>query len=156
MSMDAKNMIIDEQLDFLMEGSYFADEGHLETSAQSAGSSSVLRSQMRSELKAKLEKSAQTGEPLRAYIGVDPTRTSLHIGHMVPVSSATSASRARRGRWSEPSRRGGVASARPCNRCPQLRRDRRSVMAASPSASRQFPARKYRGRRPRSLASASR
>jgi len=77
-------MSLEEQLDFLMEGSYFADEGQ----GQPAGG---LRSQMRAELKAKLELSAklrEKGSPdwrLRAYIGVDPTRESLHIGHMIPV-----------------------------------------------------------------------
>ena len=82
-----KNLRMDEQLDFLMEGSYFADEGGAAGATQSSGEAAAgLRSQMYAELKAKLEKSARTGEPLRAYIGVDPTRTSLHIGHMVPVS----------------------------------------------------------------------
>lgn len=77
-------MGIEEQLDFLMEGSYFADEGE----GVPAGG---LRGQMRAELKAKLELSAklrEKGSPdwrLRAYIGVDPTRESLHIGHMIPV-----------------------------------------------------------------------
>jgi tyrosyl-tRNA synthetase len=92
-SAELKNRSIDEQLDFLMEGSYFADEGGLGAAATSAadqaaaaGAATGLRAQMRTELKSKLEKSAQSGEPLRAYIGVDPTRTSLHIGHMVPVS----------------------------------------------------------------------
>ncbi len=35
------------------------------------------------ELKAKLERSAQTGKPLRAYLGVDPTAPDLHLGHTV-------------------------------------------------------------------------
>jgi tyrosyl-tRNA synthetase len=81
--MDAHNMSIEQQLDFLMEGSYFADEGGL-SAGQSTGEAGV-RAQMRSELQKKLERSAKTGEKLRIYIGVDPTRTSLHIGHMVPV-----------------------------------------------------------------------
>jgi tyrosyl-tRNA synthetase len=35
------------------------------------------------ELKAKLEQSAKTGKPLRAYLGVDPTAPDLHLGHTV-------------------------------------------------------------------------
>jgi tyrosyl-tRNA synthetase len=35
------------------------------------------------ELKARLEQSARTGTPLRAYLGVDPTAPDLHLGHTV-------------------------------------------------------------------------
>src|SRR5437879_1979071 len=35
------------------------------------------------ELKAKLEDSLKTGEPLRVYLGVDPTAPDLHLGHTV-------------------------------------------------------------------------
>jgi tyrosyl-tRNA synthetase len=35
------------------------------------------------ELKAKLAKSAETGTPLRVYLGVDPTAPDLHLGHTV-------------------------------------------------------------------------
>ncbi len=35
------------------------------------------------ELRAKLEKSRQTGKPLRAYLGVDPTAPDIHLGHTV-------------------------------------------------------------------------
>ena len=35
------------------------------------------------ELVAKLEQSAKTGKPLRAYLGVDPTAPDLHLGHTV-------------------------------------------------------------------------
>jgi tyrosyl-tRNA synthetase len=35
------------------------------------------------ELKAKLEKSFQTGKPLRVYLGVDPTAPDIHLGHTV-------------------------------------------------------------------------
>ena len=112
--LDLAAFTLDEQLDFLLEGTYFADEGGL---AEDEGSGAVsgagnnggtesaapqandqpqrdsnLRSQMRTELKAKLELSAKLKAkgapdwPLRIYIGADPTRTSLHIGHMVPVT----------------------------------------------------------------------
>ena len=76
-------MSIDEQLDWLLEGAYFADEGGLaETEQPGEGG---LRKQMRAELKLKLTQSAKTGVPLRVYLGVDPTSESLHIGHMIPV-----------------------------------------------------------------------
>src|SRR6516165_3275976 len=35
------------------------------------------------ELKQKLESSAKTGEPLRVYLGVDPTAPDIHLGHTV-------------------------------------------------------------------------
>ncbi|HEV2388271.1 MAG TPA: tyrosine--tRNA ligase [Candidatus Acidoferrales bacterium] len=35
------------------------------------------------EFEAKLEHSAKTGRPLRAYLGVDPTAPDLHLGHTV-------------------------------------------------------------------------
>jgi tyrosyl-tRNA synthetase len=35
------------------------------------------------ELKAKLEKSAKEEEPLRVYLGVDPTAPDIHLGHTV-------------------------------------------------------------------------
>jgi tyrosyl-tRNA synthetase len=35
------------------------------------------------ELKAKLAKSLKTGNPLRVYLGVDPTAPDLHLGHTV-------------------------------------------------------------------------
>jgi tyrosyl-tRNA synthetase len=35
------------------------------------------------ELRASLEKSRQSGKPLRVYLGVDPTAPDLHLGHTV-------------------------------------------------------------------------
>src|SRR5271154_5711113 len=35
------------------------------------------------ELKASLQRSLQTGKPLRVYLGVDPTAPDLHLGHTV-------------------------------------------------------------------------
>lgn len=70
-------MSVAQQVDILMRGTYFADE----VEGKSAQEESSLRQQMRAELVAKLKK----GRPLRVYLGVDPTATSLHIGHMVPV-----------------------------------------------------------------------
>src|ERR1700734_3819018 len=44
------------------------------------GAAEVIRDE---ELKAKLEQSARTGKPLRAYLGVDPTAPDIHLGHPV-------------------------------------------------------------------------
>ncbi len=44
------------------------------------GSAETIRDE---DLKAKLEQSAKTGKPLRAYLGVDPTAPDLHLGHTV-------------------------------------------------------------------------
>ena len=35
------------------------------------------------ELRARLEKSLQSGKPLRVYLGVDPTAPDIHLGHTV-------------------------------------------------------------------------
>ncbi|HUK52264.1 MAG TPA: tyrosine--tRNA ligase, partial [Candidatus Binatia bacterium] len=35
------------------------------------------------ELRQKLETSRKSGQPLRAYLGVDPTAPDLHLGHTV-------------------------------------------------------------------------
>jgi tyrosyl-tRNA synthetase len=83
--LDIPRMSIDAQVAYLLEDTYFADEG-------SGVPTGGLRAQMAAELKAKLElaeKLRAKGKPdwpLRIYIGADPTRTSLHIGHMVSVS----------------------------------------------------------------------
>ncbi|MGH9971500.1 MAG: tyrosine--tRNA ligase [Pyrinomonadaceae bacterium] len=37
------------------------------------------------ELRAKLEKAAQTGKPLRVKLGVDPTAPDIHLGHTVVI-----------------------------------------------------------------------
>jgi tyrosyl-tRNA synthetase len=37
------------------------------------------------EFRAKLENSAKTGQPLRVYLGVDPTAPDLHLGHTVVI-----------------------------------------------------------------------
>ncbi len=44
------------------------------------GSAEIIREE---ELKSKLEKSLETGTPLRVYLGVDPTAPDLHLGHTV-------------------------------------------------------------------------
>ncbi len=74
-----ENVRIDEsirnQVAYLMRGTQFADE--VDGGPKKGG----LRSQAESEL---AERLAQ-GRPLRVYLGVDPTASSLHIGHLVPV-----------------------------------------------------------------------
>src|SRR6202451_1955012 len=42
------------------------------------GAAEVIRDE---ELKTKLEQSAKTGNPLRVYLGVDPTAPDIHLGH---------------------------------------------------------------------------
>src|ERR1700682_5620389 len=37
------------------------------------------------ELKQKLERSVQTGKPLRVKYGIDPTGIDVHLGHTVPL-----------------------------------------------------------------------
>jgi len=58
-------MTIDEQLDYLRKGT-----------------TEIIRKE---ELRAKLEKSAQTGKPLRVKLGVDPTAPDIHLGHTVVI-----------------------------------------------------------------------
>jgi len=58
-------MTIDEQLAFLRKGT-----------------TEIIRE---SELRAKLEKSAATGKPLRVKLGADPTAPDIHLGHTVVI-----------------------------------------------------------------------
>ena len=58
-------MTFDEQLAYLMKG---AEE--------------TIRAE---ELRAKLERSAQTGKPLRVKAGFDPTAPDIHLGHTVLI-----------------------------------------------------------------------
>ena len=58
-------MTIDEQLDFLRKG--------------------TIEIIPESELRAKLEKSARTGKPLRVKLGADPTAPDIHLGHTVVI-----------------------------------------------------------------------
>src|SRR4030095_13439393 len=37
------------------------------------------------ELRAKLERSAKTGKPLRVKLGADPTAPDIHLGHIVVI-----------------------------------------------------------------------
>ena len=58
---------VDSQIAVLMSGVDYGDAG--------------LRRQMEAELRARLAE----GRPLRVYLGVDPTATSLTLGHTVPL-----------------------------------------------------------------------
>jgi len=58
-------MTIDEQLGFLRKG--------------------TIEIIPESELRAKLEKSARTGKPLRVKLGADPTAPDIHLGHTVVI-----------------------------------------------------------------------
>jgi tyrosyl-tRNA synthetase len=62
---------ITRQLEILMRGVEYGDPQTYEN--------------MRAELKARLEVSAQTGKPLRVYCGYDPTAPDLHLGHTVTM-----------------------------------------------------------------------
>jgi tyrosyl-tRNA synthetase len=59
------NLSIDEQLEFLSKG--------------------TVEIIPRAELRAKLEKSAATGKPLRVKLGADPTAPDIHLGHTVVI-----------------------------------------------------------------------
>src|SRR5215211_909246 len=58
-------MTIDEQLSYLSKGTV-----------------EIIRE---AELRAKLERSAQTGKPLRVKLGADPTAPDIHLGHTVVI-----------------------------------------------------------------------
>jgi tyrosyl-tRNA synthetase len=58
-------MTIDEQLSYLKKGAV-----------------DLIRDE---DLRAKLERSAKTGKPLRVKLGVDPTSPDIHLGHTVVV-----------------------------------------------------------------------
>src|SRR4030095_9847430 len=58
-------MTIDEQLSYLRKGTV-----------------EIIRE---ADLKAKLEKSARTGKPLRIKLGADPTAPDIHLGHTVVI-----------------------------------------------------------------------
>ena len=58
-------MTIDEQLEFLRKGTV-----------------EIIREE---DLRAKLEKSARSGTPLRIKLGADPTAPDIHLGHTVVI-----------------------------------------------------------------------
>jgi hypothetical protein len=46
------------------------------------GTTEIIRE---AELRAKLERSAATGKPLRVKLGADPTAPDIHLGHTVVI-----------------------------------------------------------------------
>jgi tyrosyl-tRNA synthetase len=64
-------MNIDEQVQYLMQGTQYGDE--------------TLRKNMAEELRERLTEAKTEGRPLRIYLGVDPRTSDLHLGHTVPM-----------------------------------------------------------------------
>lgn len=64
-------MNINEQLDYLMQGTDYGDSSIAEAMAQ--------------ELRERLVESEKTGIPLKVYCGYDPTSSDLHLGHTVSL-----------------------------------------------------------------------
>ncbi len=65
-----------------MRGTKFADES---AEYGDPEGESNLRKIAAQELERRIDKAAKENRQLRVYLGVDPTRESLHIGHMVPA-----------------------------------------------------------------------
>jgi len=62
---------IAEQVDILMQGTDYGDDG--------------LKQAMANELKERLVSALEEKRPLRVYCGFDPRTSDLHIGHTVPM-----------------------------------------------------------------------
>jgi tyrosyl-tRNA synthetase len=69
--MDKRKMSIDEQVDFLMQGTEYGDE--------------TLRQAMANELRQRLIEAKKEGRPLRVYCGYDPVKPDLHLGHTITM-----------------------------------------------------------------------
>lgn len=69
--MDKSKMSIDEQVDYLMQGTEYGDE--------------ALRLAMKNELRQRLIEAKQEGRALRVYCGYDPTKPDLHLGHTITM-----------------------------------------------------------------------
>lgn len=69
--MAIKDMNIDQQVAFLMQGTEYGDE--------------TLKQAMATELRQRLLEAKQEGRPLRVYCGFDPRTSDLHLGHTVPM-----------------------------------------------------------------------
>ena len=69
--MDSKNMTIDEQVAYLMQGTEYGDES--------------LKQAMAQELRERLVEAQQEKRSLRVYCGFDPRTSDLHLGHTVPM-----------------------------------------------------------------------
>ncbi len=66
-----KDMTIDQQVAYLMQGTEYGDE--------------ALKQAMAGELRQRLIEAGQEGRPLRVYCGFDPRTSDLHLGHTVPM-----------------------------------------------------------------------
>src|SRR5574341_2608324 len=64
-------MEIDEQVEFLMQGTDYGDE--------------ALKHAMTRALRERLIESREERRPLRVYCGYDPTSTDLHLGHTITM-----------------------------------------------------------------------
>jgi len=69
--MDKTKMSIDEQVEFLMQGTEYGDD--------------ALKQAMKNELRQRLIEAKQEGRPLRVYCGYDPTKPDLHLGHTITM-----------------------------------------------------------------------
>jgi len=69
--MDPMKMSIDEQVEFLMQGTEYGDQ--------------ALKQAMANELRLRLIEAKQEGRPLRVYCGYDPTKPDLHLGHTITM-----------------------------------------------------------------------
>lgn len=66
-----KKMTIDEQVEYLMQGTEYGDED--------------LKKAMANELRQRLIEAEKESRPLRIYCGFDPRTSDLHLGHTVPM-----------------------------------------------------------------------
>src|SRR4030065_1677124 len=64
-------MSIDEQVEYLMQGTEYGDE--------------AVKLAMKNELRQRLLEAQQEARPLRVYGGYDPTRPDLHLGHTITM-----------------------------------------------------------------------
>jgi tyrosyl-tRNA synthetase len=64
-------MNIDEQVEYLMQGTEYGDE--------------TLKQSMKRELRERLIEADKEGRPLRVYTGYDPRKADLHLGHTVTM-----------------------------------------------------------------------
>ena len=69
--MDRSKMTIDEQVEYLMQGTEYGDE--------------ELKKNMAAELKERLIEAKKEGRPLRVYCGYDPVKPDLHLGHTITM-----------------------------------------------------------------------
>ncbi len=69
--MPDKKMTIDEQVEYLMQGTEYGDD--------------ELQKAMADELRQRLIEAEKEKRPLRIYCGFDPRTSDLHLGHTVPM-----------------------------------------------------------------------